>query len=145
MSSSLIRTRRQNFFLILTLGILNALTPFTIDMYLPSFQQIAGELQVPVAQLALTVSIYFIGFAIGQIIYGPLLDRYGRKKPLVAGLVLYILASLGCASSGSIQALMIFRFVSALGGSASSVAAVAMVRDLFAPQSAAFSPCWQSD
>jgi len=115
----------------MTLGTLNALTPFTIDMYLPSFPDIARDLHVNVSQMALTVSIYFIGFALGQILYGPLLDRFGRKPPLYFGLAIYILTSLGCAFSTSLPMLLGFRFASALGGSAATVAAVAMVRDFF--------------
>lgn len=129
-------TRRQNFILIVTLGILNALTPFSIDMYLPAFPQIAGDLNVPVAQIALTASIYFVGFAFGQILYGPLLDRFGRKPPLYLGVGLYVLASLGCMQAQSMQELLIFRFVSALGGCAASVGATAMVRDFFPVEAA---------
>jgi len=65
--------------LIVVLGILNALTPFTIDLYLPAFPQIAADLDVAVSRMSLSVSVYFIGFALGQIIYGPLLDRFGRQ------------------------------------------------------------------
>lgn len=129
------RSKLQNFILIVTLGILNTLTPFSIDMYLPSFPEIAKELGATVAQVTLSVSIYFIGFSIGQIIYGPLLDRFGRKPPIYAGLLIYILASIGCASSHSLEALLIFRVLSALGGCAASVGAMAMVRDFFPPES----------
>lgn len=131
MLEATLRTRRQNFILIVVLGFLNALTPFSIDMYLPSFPQIAGELNVPVAQMALTVSFYFIGFAFGQIFYGPLLDRYGRKKPVYFGIILYILASLGCMQAHSLNELLVFRMISALGGCAASVGTMAMVRDFF--------------
>lgn len=130
------RSRKQNFFLILTLGILNALSPFSIDMYLPSFQEIARDLNVSSARVALTVSSYFIGFAIGQLLYGPLLDRFGRKPPVCFGLALYVLASLGCMQAHSIEALLFFRFLSAVGGCSASVAAVAMVRDFFPPAAA---------
>src|SRR3954467_9225579 len=125
------RTRSANFFLILTLGILNALTPFTIDLYLPAFPEIAAELNTPVARMSLTVSIYFIGFALGQILYGPLLDRFGRKPPIYVGLALYLAATAGCMAAQSFEALLIFRFISALGGCAASVGAVSMVRDYF--------------
>lgn len=127
------RTRKQNFFLILTLGILNALTPFSIDMYLPAFPEIATDLGATVAQVALTVSTYFIGFGLGQIVYGPLLDRFGRKAPIVGGLSLYLLASIGCMNASSVEMLLGFRFLSALGGCAASVGAITYVRDLFPP------------
>lgn len=120
--------------LIIALGLLNALTPFSIDMYLSSFPNIAQDLGVPVSQMALTVSIYFIGFAIGQIVYGPLFDRYGRKKPLYVGLGLYLLATIGCMTARSFEALLFFRFLSALGGCAAGVGATTMVRDFFPPE-----------
>jgi DHA1 family bicyclomycin/chloramphenicol resistance-like MFS transporter len=122
---------RSSVFLIVALGILNALTPFTIDLYLPAFPQIAAELDVATSRMSLTVSVYFIGFALGQVLYGPLLDRFGRKTPVCAGLGLYLLATMGCMLAPSFEALLLFRFVSALGGSAASVGAVAMVRDYF--------------
>jgi DHA1 family bicyclomycin/chloramphenicol resistance-like MFS transporter len=77
------------------------------------------------------LSSYFIGFALGQILYGPLLDRFGRKRPLYFGLVLYILASIGCAQAHSIHVFIALRFIQALGGCAAQVAAIAMVRDFF--------------
>ena len=126
-----VRTTGQAFFLVLSLGILNALTPFTIDLYLPAFPQIAAELDVAVSRMSLSVSVYFIGFALGQILYGPLLDRFGRQLPIYAGLAVYILASVGCMTASSFEGLLIFRFISALGGSAASVGAITMVRDYF--------------
>lgn len=125
------RTRRQKIFLILMLGALNTVTPFSIDMYLPGFQQIADELHTTTASVALSVSSYFLGFSLGQIIYGPLLDRFGRKRPLYVGLSLYVVATFACITSHSITALLVFRFIQALGGCVSSVAAMAMVSDFF--------------
>lgn len=131
------RPRLQNFFIILSLGILNALTPFSIDMYLPAFPQIAADFQVSVTQVALSVSLYFVGFALGQIFYGPLLDRFGRKKPLYAGLTIYLIATIGCLFSTTLTQFLFFRFLSALGGCAAGVGAVAMVRDFFPAEAAA--------
>jgi DHA1 family bicyclomycin/chloramphenicol resistance-like MFS transporter len=125
------RSKTQNFFLILIIGALNTITPFSIDMYLPAFPQIAHDLHSTIGNVALSVSTYFLGFAAGQILYGPLLDRYGRKRPLYTGLVLYIIATIGCTASGSIDSLLIMRFVQALSGCVASVAAMAMVRDFF--------------
>ncbi len=127
----------RRFQIILFLGIMNALTPFTIDLYLPAFADIAKDLNTTVARVSLSVATYFVGFALGQILYGPLLDRFGRKPPIYLGLVLYIVASLGCLTAKSVEALWTFRFLSALGGSASSVGAVTMVRDYFAPKDGA--------
>lgn len=131
------RLDRHAFFLVLSLGILNALTPFTIDLYLPAFPQIAADLNTSVLRMSLTVSVYFIGFALGQIIYGPLLDRFGRQRPIYLGLCVYLLATVGCMTSTSFESLLIFRFVAALGGSAASVGAMTMARDYFPPEDVA--------
>lgn len=125
------RSRQQHFFLILILGALNTITPFTIDMYLPAFPKIAADFNTTVEKVALSVSTYFLGYALGQIIYGPLLDRFGRKPPLYAGLTLYIIATIGCFTAGSIEFLLFIRFMQALGGCVAAVAAMAMVRDFF--------------
>ncbi|MFT3937010.1 MAG: multidrug effflux MFS transporter [Chitinophagaceae bacterium] len=125
------RTRKENFFLILMLGALNTITPFSIDMYLPGFPRIAKDLNTSIGNVALSVSTYFLGFALGQIIYGPLLDRFGRKRPLYVGLSLYVLASFGCIAFNDINALLAFRFLQALTGCVAAVAAIAMVRDFF--------------
>jgi DHA1 family bicyclomycin/chloramphenicol resistance-like MFS transporter len=127
MSSS----NRNNFFIILILGALSTVTPFAIDMYLPAFAQIAADLQTTAPKIAFSLSSYLVGMAIGQIFYGPLLDRFGRKPPLYFGLLLFVAASIGCIVSGSVESLIVFRFLQALGGCAAQVAAVAMVRDFF--------------
>lgn len=122
---------RSRLFLILMLGALCTVSPFSIDMYLPAFPGLAHDLNTTVGKIGLSVSSYFVGLAFGQIFYGPLLDRFGRKPPLCAGLLLYIAASLGCVLSSNIDALITFRFFQALGGCAASVASTAMVRDFF--------------
>ena len=129
--TNLQRSRSQTFFLILILGALNTITPFSIDMYLPAFPQIAADLHTNIAKVALSVSTYFLGFAIGQVLFGPLLDRFGRKRPLYAGLLLYIACTIGCILSPSINAFLMMRFFQALSGCVASVAAMAMVRDFF--------------
>lgn len=100
-------------------------------MYLPGFPAIAKNLHTSVDQVALSLSSYFIGISVGQLLYGPLLDRYGRKKPLYIGLIIYIIASLGCALAASVNALIALRCLQALGGCVGMVASRAMVRDLF--------------
>lgn len=122
---------RTYFFLILILGSLTALGPFSIDMYLPGFPAIAKDLYTTASKVSLSLSGFFIGISAGQLLYGPLLDRFGRKKPLFIGLTVYILASVGCALSTSIDMLIVMRFVQAIGSCAAAVASVAMVRDLF--------------
>ncbi len=87
---------RSGLSIILILGALSTVSPFSIDMYLPAFPQIAHDLGTTPAQISLSVSGYFIGLAIGQLFYGPMLDRFGRKRPLYAGLSLFTIASFGC-------------------------------------------------
>jgi MFS transporter, DHA1 family, multidrug resistance protein len=113
------------------LGALATVTPFAIDLYLPAFSMIADEFGTTPARISLSVASYFIGMAIGQMLYGPLLDRFGRKPPLYAGLILFMAASIGCMVSTGAEMLIAFRFLQALGGSVAWVAAVAMVRDFF--------------
>lgn len=127
-------TKSRYFFLILILGSLTALGPFSIDMYLPGFPAIAKDLHTTVERVGLSLSSYFIGISAGQLLYGPLLDRFGRKKPLYIGLLLYIAATLGCIVAGSLNSLILLRFVQAVGSCAAAVTAVAMVRDLFPVQ-----------
>lgn len=128
---------RGKSLLIFILGALTALGPFSIDMYLPGFDSIAKDLGVSTAEVGLSLSSYFIGISAGQLLYGPLLDRFGRKKPLYIGLCLYIIASAGITFTDSLQGLVILRFFQAIGSCAATVAAVAMVRDLFAVQETA--------
>jgi DHA1 family bicyclomycin/chloramphenicol resistance-like MFS transporter len=124
-------TKGKYIKLILILGSLTALGPFSIDMYLPGFAGIAKDLNTSVANVSLTLSSYFIGISAGQLLYGPLLDRFGRKKPLFWGLLVYILASLGCAFVTDIDVFIGLRFIQAVGSCAAAVASVSMVRDLF--------------
>jgi DHA1 family bicyclomycin/chloramphenicol resistance-like MFS transporter len=124
-------SRKKNFYLILILGLLTAIGPFSIDMYLPAFPDIAKNLHTTVAQVTLSLSSFFIGISAGQLLYGPLLERFGRKKPLYIGLCIYLLASLGCAFAASVNALIVLRLLQALGGCVGMVASRAMVRDLF--------------
>lgn len=123
--------KNKNFYLILILGLLTAIGPFSIDMYLPAFPDIARGLHTSVANVTLSLSSFFIGISFGQLLYGPLLERYGRKKPLYAGLSIYLIASIGCALAASVNALIVLRLLQALGGCVGMVAARAMVRDLF--------------
>ncbi|GAB4032561.1 multidrug effflux MFS transporter [Spirosoma gilvum] len=124
-------SKKTYFFLILILGSLTALGPFSIDMYLPGFPAIAKDLHTTPAKVSLSLSGFFIGISVGQLLYGPLLDRFGRKKPLYIGLIVYILASAGCAFTTSIDGLIVMRVIQAIGSCAAAVSSVAMVRDLF--------------
>jgi MFS transporter, DHA1 family, multidrug resistance protein len=117
--------------LILILGLLSAIGPFSIDMYLPGFPTIAANLHTTVDRVAYSLSSFFIGICAGQLLCGPLLDRFGRKRPLCIGLVLYILASIGCSLAKSVEVLIAFRFLQAIGGCVGMVAPNAIVRDVF--------------
>lgn len=117
--------------LIFILGILAALGPFSIDMYLPGFQKIAQEFITTESKVAFTLTSYFFGIAIGQLIYGPLVDRYGRKRPLIIGLLIYVLAAIGCGMSNSIEMLIIMRLIQALGGCVGMVASSAIISDVY--------------
>ena len=123
--------KENRLLIIWILGALATVSPFAIDLYLPAFTEIADDFSTTSSQISLSVSSYFIGMALGQILYGPLLDRFGRKPPLYAGMLLFIAASVGCAQSTTADSLVIMRFAQALGGSVAWVAAVAMVRDFF--------------
>ena len=121
--------RRVTTKLPLLLGFLIAVGPVSTDMYLPAFPEIAREFHNSAAP-QYSLAAYFIGLAIGQMTQGALSDRLGRRVPLLAGLVLYTLASIGCWLSWSVASLVVFRFLSALGASAGTVIPRAMVRDL---------------
>lgn len=125
-------TKKQSqFYLILILGLMSAIGPLSIDMYLPAFPSIAKALNTSVAKVTLSLSSFFVGISIGQLLYGPLLERFGRKIPLYFGLSLYAISSVACATSVSVEMLILFRFFQALGGCVGMVASRAMVRDLF--------------
>lgn len=118
-------------FLIFILGLLATIDPFSIDFYLPAFSSIAKDVGTTTAKVSLSISSYFIGLAIGQISYGPVIDRFGRKQPLYFGLTGFIIACIGCMMGHSIEALIILRFLQALAGGVAGIGAFAMVRDFF--------------
>ncbi|MBB4079878.1 DHA1 family bicyclomycin/chloramphenicol resistance-like MFS transporter [Lewinella aquimaris] len=123
--------KSQRGLLILVLGSLTTIGPLSIDMYLPAFGGIARELDTEISRVSLSLSSFFVGLAIGQLIYGPLLERFGRKKPMYIGLIIYALSSLACGLSSSVEELIVFRFFQALGACGGLVASRAIVRDLF--------------
>ena len=113
------------------LGALTAIGPLAIDMYLPALPTIAREFGTAASVVQSSLAAYFIGIAIGQAFYGPLSDRLGRKPILYLGLVLFMVSSIGCARAESVNALIAFRFLQALGGCAPIVIPRAIVRDHF--------------
>src|SRR6185503_8291421 len=104
---------QKNTLIVLLLGALMTVSPFAIDMYLPAFKEIAKDFGTTTSKISLSLSSYFIGVSIGQLLYGPLLDRYGRKKPLYAGLGIYIIACICCMLSTNVESLVGFRFIQA--------------------------------
>lgn len=126
-------TARNAAILVWVLGLLSAFGPLSVDMYLPSMPAIGRDFGVDAGAVQLTLSAFFVGFAIGQLLYGPLSDRFGRRPLLMAGLALYVASSAMCALSPSIDTLVAFRLLHALGGGAGVVIARAIVRDRFAP------------
>jgi DHA1 family bicyclomycin/chloramphenicol resistance-like MFS transporter len=124
-------SRKRYSFIILILGSLATISPFSIDMYLPGFPTIAKDLGTTIDKVQLSLTSYLIGICLGQILYGPLLDRFGRKMPLYGGLILYVLASIGCAFTSSVDSLITMRFFQAMGGCVGLVASQALVSDIF--------------
>jgi DHA1 family bicyclomycin/chloramphenicol resistance-like MFS transporter len=113
------------------LGALTALGPFTIDLYLPAFPALEASLGVSEAAVQLTLAGTTVGFALGQLVVGPLSDKFGRRLPLILATALHIAASLGAALSTDIATLGVFRVLMGIGAAGGGVVAMAMVRDLF--------------
>ncbi|WP_269585236.1 multidrug effflux MFS transporter [Roseibium sp. Sym1] len=112
------------------LGLLAAVGPFAIDLYLPAMAEIVRDLQTDDAAVHMTFTVYFIAFGIAQLVYGPLADRFGRKPPVFLGLIVFITGSFLCATASDVSALTLGRFVQALGAAAPMVIVRAVVRDL---------------
>lgn len=129
--------RRSTFLVLPLLGALSVVSPFSIDMYLTAYAQVAGEFDVSTNVISLTLSAYFIGMAGGQLFYGPFLDRFGRKPPLAFGLIVFLVAALGCALATDIRMLIALRFIQGVGGCGAGVASLAMVRDFYPPRQSA--------
>ncbi|MGV4439167.1 multidrug effflux MFS transporter [Ornithobacterium rhinotracheale] len=117
--------------LIFLIGAIAAIATFTVDMYLPGFPAIAKDLNTTEEMVSYTLTSYFIGISIGQLFYGPILDKFGRKKPLLLGLTLYLVSSVVCGLSPHIYVLILARFVQALGVSVGMVAGPAIIRDQY--------------
>lgn len=117
--------------LALTLGLLNSFGPLSIDMYLPQLPELAARLQTSDALAQATMSVCLIGLGIGQLVAGPLSDRFGRKRPVVLGVLLFAVFSFACAIAPSIELLLAARFLQGLAGAAGVVISMAIARDLF--------------
>jgi DHA1 family bicyclomycin/chloramphenicol resistance-like MFS transporter len=115
--------------IILLLGALTAIGPLAIDMYLPAFPAIATGLHTELGAVQITLSVFFAGIALGQLFYGPISDRWGRRIPLLFGLSLFTVASLGCTFAHSIESLTLWRLAMSIGGASGMVVSRAVVRD----------------
>src|SRR5690606_1260295 len=127
----------MNLRTLLILGALSAFGPLAIDFYLPSFPTLARQFGTDVEHVQLSLAAYFVGISIGQLFYGPLADRFGRRVPLLVGVALFTVASLACALAPNLEWLVAARFVQALGGCAGMVITRAVVRDLCDPLASA--------
>ncbi|NHN88759.1 multidrug effflux MFS transporter [Acetobacter conturbans] len=118
------------FHLVALLGLITGIGPLSTDMYLPAFPILDEDLGGGPGSTQFTLATWFIGLAVGQFSSGPLSDRFGRRGPLMAGLFLYTLASIGCAMTSDYRIFCLFRFLAALGGSTGAVIPRAMIRDI---------------
>lgn len=114
-----------------TLGLLAMLMPLSIDMYLPALPVIASQFNVPDGSAQMTLSSYILGFAIGQLFYGPLADALGRKPVILGGTLVFVLAASACALSQTIEMLITMRFFHGLAAAAASVVINALMRDIY--------------
>ncbi|MEQ8334279.1 Bcr/CflA family multidrug efflux MFS transporter [Nisaea sp.] len=123
--------------LVVLLAVLAAFAPMSIDMYLPAMPSIARDLGVPAREVQATLAVFMIGFSAGMLLYGPISDRFGRRPVMLAGVFVFIIASLACVYVERIDQLIIARLFQAIGGGAASILARTVVRDLFTAQEAA--------
>jgi len=130
-------TRGRRFELIALFGLLTLFTPIAVDLYMPAFPAMAREFGTPVSAVEHSLAAYFLGMAIGQAAIGPLSDRYGRRRPLIIGMLLYILGSVACALAPGPLTLDAVRVIQAMGGCVTTVLARACARDIFPPGEAA--------
>ncbi|MHC5700767.1 multidrug effflux MFS transporter [Streptomyces sp. PKU-MA01144] len=123
--------RRAGLLVTLVLGGLTALPPLSMDMYLPALPAVTGDLRAPAATIQLTLTACLAGMALGQLAVGPMSDRWGRRRPLLAGMAVYVAATAACAFATGAETLIVFRLLQGLAGAAGIVIARAVVRDLY--------------
>ncbi|MEU6168690.1 Bcr/CflA family multidrug efflux MFS transporter [Streptomyces tanashiensis] len=123
--------RRTGLLVTLVLGGLTALPPLSMDMYLPALPEVTGALRAPAATVQLTLTACLAGMALGQLVVGPMSDKWGRRRPLLIGMVVYVLATAVCALAPTAELLIGFRLLQGLAGAAGIVIARAVVRDLY--------------
>jgi DHA1 family bicyclomycin/chloramphenicol resistance-like MFS transporter len=116
---------------VVVLGGLTMFGPLSLDLYLPALPQLADDLNTSASAAQLSITACLIGLAVGQLVAGPLSDRLGRKRPLIIGLVAYLLASVACALAPTATILIVLRLIQGLGGAAGIVISRAIARDLY--------------
>ncbi|MEU0228400.1 multidrug effflux MFS transporter [Streptomyces sp. NPDC006284] len=124
-------TRRTGWLVTLVLGGLTATPPLAMDMYLPALPEVTRALSAPAATVQLTLTACLAGMALGQLVVGPMSDRWGRRRPLLSGLAVYVVATALCAVAPTVELLVAFRLAQGLAGAAAIVIARAVVRDLY--------------
>jgi DHA1 family bicyclomycin/chloramphenicol resistance-like MFS transporter len=124
--------RRTGLLVTLVLGGLTATPPLAMDMYLPALPEVTRSLHAPAATVQLTLTACLAGMALGQLLIGPMSDRWGRRRPLLAGLAVYVVATALCAVAPNVELLVALRLAQGLAGAAGIVVARAVVRDLYA-------------
>lgn len=117
--------------IVAVLALLTALEPLSIDLYLPGFFVMAESFKTDIAQIQLSLSTFLGGFAVGQLLWGPVADRFGRKKPILLSLVLFMAATIACIYTRTAEQLWVFRFIQAIGGCGGIVISRAVVTDFF--------------
>ncbi|MDQ0712976.1 DHA1 family bicyclomycin/chloramphenicol resistance-like MFS transporter [Streptomyces luteogriseus] len=123
--------RRTGLLVTFLLGSLTAVPPLAMDMYLPSLPEVTRSLHAPAATVQLTLTACLAGMAVGQLVVGPMSDRWGRRRPLLAGLAVFVVATVLCALAPTVELLVAFRLAQGLAGAAAIVIARAVVRDLY--------------
>ncbi len=129
--ASMDTSENNRFSFLLYLGSTTAIGPLAIDMYLPSLKSISLDLNTSMAEVQFSLTSFFIGIALGQFLYGPIIDRYGKRKPLLFGITLYLIGSVLCSMAINSQMLIMSRFIQALGGASGMVVSRVIVRDQF--------------
>ena len=126
-------TTRQHssFAIVFILGLLAMLMPLSIDMYLPALPVISAQFGVPAGSTQMTLSTYILGFALGQLIYGPMADSFGRKPVVLGGTLVFAAAAVACALAQTIDQLIVMRFFHGLAAAAASVVINALMRDIY--------------
>jgi DHA1 family bicyclomycin/chloramphenicol resistance-like MFS transporter len=128
---------KSEILILSVLGLFMMTAPASTDMYLPALVMVGRDLRATPGEIQLTLAYFFLGFASGQLVWGALSDRYGRRLPMAAGILLYIFGSTGCALATDVDAMNAWRFVEAFGGCAMPVIAQAMARDIYGREGSA--------